>query len=260
MKGTVSRLGISLVVYAVWVAVTAVGGNIMTGGKEVPLEDLVKSGVGWNFVAAIVVLLVAIAVFKWNDLRFKAPHSLLRTMWFPSIYLIGFAVAVTMLGLPPVGTIAIVLFNTLLVGFSEETMFRGILFRAFEERMAVWPAIILTSALFGAVHLLNVFTTGELFMAAVQSLGAALSGLVFIAIMLRTGSIWPAIVYHGLWDCGLFMFGVSPGLESSAGAAPVDIPVWAAFVPVVLNLPNVIFALIMLRNIGKRGDKHVAGQ
>jgi len=244
------RVWASLGVYAIWIAITLFGARLATGGAEANLSDLVKHGIAWHFVAACVLLIGAIVLFRWNDLRFVRPQFVLRSIWFPALYLIVFAALIITLRMPPATTFAFIFINTMLVGFSEETMFRGVLFRAFEDRMAIWPAIILTSVLFGAVHLLNVFITGDLGPAALQSLAAALSGLVFMAILLRTGSIWPAIIYHGLWDCLIFTFTAGTTTDPALDAAS-DLPVWTTMMPILLNLPNVIFALIMLRNIHK---------
>ncbi|CRI66277.1 hypothetical protein THIOKS12720003 [Thiocapsa sp. KS1] len=62
--------------------------------------------------------------------------------------------------------------------------------------LVIWPAILVTSLLFGGIHSLNVFTTGHLLTSVIQSGAALLSGLLFIAIRLRTGSLWPAIITH----------------------------------------------------------------
>jgi membrane protease YdiL (CAAX protease family) len=49
-----------------------------------------------------------------------------------------------------------------LAELSEEWMFRGVLFQGLRSRLALWPATLLTSALFGAGHVMNVVTTGQL--------------------------------------------------------------------------------------------------
>lgn len=169
-------------------------------------------------------------------------------MWFPCIYLVLMVGAIILFGIPPLGALVLVFLNTMMVGFSEEVMFRGVLFRASLERMAIWPAIILNMVLFGGVHAFNGFITGDFGTALVQSLAAGMSGLVFMAILLRTGSIWPAIIYHGLWDFLLFTIGVaSAGSGEVAGEAPAG----SVYAPVLMNLPNFIFALILLRKIHK---------
>ena len=239
-------------------ATTLFGATLLTSGNETSLNDLVISGIGWQFVAAIALLLGAIAVFRWRDVGFVLPHSVVRTMWVPSLYLVVFLAMVLAVrfargGALPARTTALIAINCMMVGFSEETMFRGVLFRALKEKLAIWPAVLWTSALFGAVHLLNVFITGQLLPSMIQAISSGLIGLVFMAIVLRTGSLWPAIIYHGLWDGLVFLLGMSVQAASESGpsAAKADSPTWTVFVPLILNLPNLVFALIMLRNIAE---------
>ncbi len=239
------RILISLATYVVWVVITMIGAQIVVG-SDISLIELVNDGIGWHFLVSIAVLVAVIVIFHWNDIGFNRPRSIFRTMWFPSIYLCIFLAGLIYFGMPPTSVVIFIVLNTFLVGVSEEVMFRGILFRAFEQTMSIWPAILLTSFLFGAVHALNVFITGELGLAIMQSIAAGMSGLVFLAIVLRTGSLWTAIVYHFLWDCLLFLLGASApevGQESSDSMI--------IYGPILLNLPNTIFALILLRNIAK---------
>ncbi len=249
MSSTNKRIYISLVIYVVWIAVTMLGARLIAGG-ETSLNELVSTGIGWHFAIAIAILFFAIKYFKWGDLQFTKPHSLFRTLWFPAIYLLLFGAGIAFLGAPPLSVVLFVAINTFMVGISEEVMFRGVLFRALDKAMSIWPAIILTSVLFGAVHTLNVFITGELVTSIVQSVAAGLSGIVFMAILICTGSIWPAIIYHFLWDCLIFLVGLSVA-ATNPEAGQQDVGAMALYAPLLINLPNVIFALILLRNVGK---------
>lgn len=94
-----------------------------------------------------------------------------------------FAAMATAPGLPPASTALFVLANTLLVGLSEERMLGGVLLLAPRSRRALRPSILIASALFGAVHLLNVFITGQLFETAVQAVAASLSGMLPVALL-----------------------------------------------------------------------------
>lgn len=147
----------------------------------------------------------------------------------------------------------LVAINTLMVGASEEIMFRGVLFRAFDKVMPVWPAIILTTALFGAAHAVNVFITGELGQTLTRSIAAGMSGLVFMAIVIRTGSIWPAIIYYFLWNCLIFPAGSGVGVSNTVAAA-MEPGVIAVYGPILINLPNMIFALFLLRKVDNNYD------
>ena len=243
----------TLAVYFLWILVTLVGAKWLLGGEEAGLDELVKNGIGWQFVAAVGLLLIAITVFKWRDMRFGAPHSLLKVMWFPSLILLAISLPILSTGLPAAKVICFVAFNTFLVGVSEEVMFRGLLFRALLENSKVWTAIILTTVLFGSVHALNGFTTGEWGQALLQAIAAGMSGLIFIAIVIRTGSLWPAIIYHFLWDCVLFLMGAATAAKTEALPNPeIETTISdsaALLLPLLIALPNFLCALVLLRKV-----------
>lgn len=247
-----NRLWVALVVYVLWVAITLFGAKWLLGGRQAPLEELVKNGVGWQFVAAAALLIGAIAVFQWRDVKFVAPRSLLEVMWFPMLVLLAISSLVTLTGLPGGKVMFWVAFNTFLVGLSEEVMFRGVLFRALLENFEVWPAIIVTTLLFGAAHVFNGFTTGQWGTSVLQAMSACMSGLIFMAIVIRTGSIWPAIVYHWAWDCALFLMKTgsqTKGIEADPAQTERLMNSPAMFLPMLLVLPNFLCALVLLRKV-----------
>jgi membrane protease YdiL (CAAX protease family) len=91
----------------------------------------------------------------------------------------------------------------LVVGFFEEFLFRGYALYTVADGIGFWPAAILMSVSFGAVHLQN---TGE------GWIGVA--GVVFVGVfwsftLKRTGSLWFAIGMHAMFDFGeTFLFSV----------------------------------------------------
>jgi len=84
----------------------------------------------------------------------------------------------------------------LLVSFFEEFTFRGYTQFTLASGMGFWPAALLLSFIFGAIHLQN---PGE---AWVGALCAGLIGLFFCFTLRRTGSLWFAVGMHTSWDWG----------------------------------------------------------
>jgi uncharacterized protein len=84
----------------------------------------------------------------------------------------------------------------ILVGFFEEFSFRGYLQATLGSGIGFWPAAIVLSLIFGAIHLAN---SGEAVLGAVT---AGAFGLVAALSLFRTGSIWLAIGMHASWDWG----------------------------------------------------------
>lgn len=83
----------------------------------------------------------------------------------------------------------------ILPGFWEEVLFRGILFRWIEELGGSWAALLVTSVVFGLVHIANPNATWfSSFTIAVEA-GVLLGG----AYML-TRSLWMPIGLHAAWN------------------------------------------------------------
>ena len=249
MSPAMKRIAISLVIFIVWVSVTLFGMRWLAGGK-VELTDSLGHSVAWNLVAAALVVAGSIALFGWKDMRFNAPlPGTLKLLWFPALYLLGFYGLAMVSGFPPASTMLFVFINTLIVGFSEEGMFRGIIYRALRGSHGILAAVVMSSVMFGSVHVLNAFTTGHVFQSVVQACAATLSGFVFVAMLLRTGSIIVPMIYHALWDFGTFTVARAGG----GGGSAEDVPALVAYVvPVLFVLPNFLYALWLLK--GLRND------
>lgn len=101
------------------------------------------------------------------------------------------------------------------VGLAEELTFRGLITRMIYEKygytsVGVWFSVVVSSLLFGAVHLSNAAGgTMELGGVLVQMVGAAALGMCLAAIYLRTRSLWTVALLHGYMDiCALISTGV----------------------------------------------------
>lgn len=98
--------------------------------------------------------------------------------------------------LSPAGTACYIL-CMLGVGFVEEMIFRGFLFRAMEKDN-VRSAILVSSVTFGLGHLLNLVngSGAELVENLFQVTGAIAIGFCFVILFYRGGSLWPCILTH----------------------------------------------------------------
>lgn len=90
-----------------------------------------------------------------------------------------------------------------LVGLFEEFTFRGYTQFTLADGIGFWPAAILLSILFGAIHLGN---SGE---GLVGAAAVMMIGLVFALTLRRTGNLWLAVGWHASFDFGeTFLFSV----------------------------------------------------
>ena len=203
MQNGLPRTLLSLVVFVAWTAITVFLGRLWHYGQGTEtLDATVSNSLLPVFPVAITFLLTVILAFRWYDIGLNAPMPprSLRLLWLPALYILGFVALSIAAGLPPLPVMLVTLANTLMVAVSEELACRGILYQGLRARLSVWPAILLATLLFGAVHLFNGIVTGDFVAAAFQAVTAFMTGIAFMGIRIRTRSIYPGIVLHGLWD------------------------------------------------------------
>ncbi len=246
----------AVAVYLVWQAINTGIQVAGTGPGGIELIDLVQHGITPSLAAASLFLLAVVILFRWwgeVGLAQGPQRGTLRVIWPWLLFLALFAASALNAGLPPTSVTIFILVNTLLVGWSEEVMFRGIFLRGLHRSFGIWVAILGSSLIFGAIHLLNVLLTGDLNGAAMQAAAAFLSGVFLTAVRLRTGSLWTGIVLHGLWDAGTFL--VAAGATATAAAAPAPL---GAYGSVVLSIPLFLLGLFFLRHAGRDYGKDYA--
>ncbi len=76
----------------------------------------------------------------------------------------------------------------------EETLMRGYLYSGLRSRLRFWPALLITSLLFGAAHL-STGVSGPLWAAAVDTF---ILSAVLVYLREKTGALYAPIMLHGL--------------------------------------------------------------
>lgn len=84
----------------------------------------------------------------------------------------------------------------LIVGFFEEFLFRGYLLFTLGQGIGFWPAAVVLSIAFGAIHLGN---SGESWVGVAA---VVFIGLFWCLTLRRTGNLWFAVGLHAAWDWG----------------------------------------------------------
>lgn len=98
-------------------------------------------------------------------------------------------------------------------GFLEELLFRGVLYRIVEEWMGSWIALVVSSLVFGLVHLINPAATwtGALFISVE-------AGVLLAAAYMLTRRLWLGIGFHIAWN--FTQSAVFSGIVSGSDSAP----------------------------------------
>ncbi len=116
------------------------------------------------------------------------------------------------------------------VGFLEEIIFRGFLFKALCKD-GLKQAILISSITFGIGHLLNLFNGAELFSTLLQIAYAVSIGYLFTILFLCTDSLIPCILTHSAVNSlSCFASEQSILLEIAASVFLIIVPLVYAFV------------------------------
>lgn len=160
----------------------------------------------FEIVMTIFALLVAKKYFSWQELGFTKTKNIL---WFAPMAIMG-TIVVGNLGYFAIThadsfsaeqwqLFGVVAATTFLVGFSEELMYRGIVFSAFLQDSKV-KAVLVSAVIFSLLHAVNVFGGVTFGGMGLQLFMTFIAGLFFAFVRLKIENIVPLIIYHWLWD------------------------------------------------------------
>ena len=145
----------------------------------------------------------------------------------------------------------------------EETLFRGFVMRLLDEWMGSWGALLLSSVLFGFIH---IFTQGVGVWGAVSI--SIQAGVLLGAAFLVTRRLWLAFGIHAAWNflqSGVFSYPVAGGTPRQGILdVSVDGPAWLTGGSaglegsVVTTSVNIVVALILVVVAWKRGNTRPA--
>lgn len=93
--------------------------------------------------------------------------------------------------------------TTFLVGFSEELMYRWIVFQAFLQKNKVFSAVFFSALCFSLLHSANIFWGLGFDAVITQLILTFIFWLVFALLRIQLNNIIPLIVFHWLWNFAL---------------------------------------------------------
>lgn len=163
-----------------------------------------------------------------------------KLLWFLPLLIVGAGNLLFCAALPGTAAeTALLVLQMLLVDVLEELLFRGLLYRASEKRSET-AAIVVSSLVFGLMHLLNLFNEAPLPVLTQTAFATAL-GFLFALILARGGSIVPCIAVHGLINV------TSVFADEAALTPPRRLPLTGVMIGVVA-----VYALILVHTLPKK--------
>lgn len=136
--------------------------------------------------------------------------------------------------------VAVIVVTMLCVGFLEELIFRGFLFRALLQKHSLMPAVLIAGATFAFGHIVNLGRGMSPLEQGVQIMDAVAVGVVLTLLFALTGTILPLILFHGLIDIAG---------NIAAGDAQSDLAINAAVVVMCA-----VYALYLAARLRRKGE------
>ena len=178
------------------IAKTLISSLIMGTGLSKPWCDCIAEGITLILTAVMAIIQrkdapsygICPGTYK-GSLKYIIPLALLASMIIPYFIM----VPVTDPFLPA-------LLDVIFIGIMEELIFRGLVFRAAEVFTGEGKAVIISSILFGLLHLINLSGDDPVPYVLLQVVFNAVIGLAFAALRVKTKSILAGIVIHTFLD------------------------------------------------------------
>ena len=170
----------------------------------------VSDAVGIEFLAEMIFnaamsagLLLFIRKNRLSDyLGLKKPEiSASKMLFYIPLFLIASAAAFFGIGMeysPAVSVLRTVMM--ICVGFLEEVIFRGFLFRGIAKENLT-RAVVISSLTFAIGHFVNLLNGSDLFGSTVQVIYAVAVGFLMVFIFMRTSSLIACIAFHAFNNC-----------------------------------------------------------
>ena len=120
------------------------------------------------------------------------------------------------------------------VGFIEEIIFRGFLFRMM-EKSNVKSAIIVSAITFGVGHIINLLNGAELIQTLIQVCYATSIGFLFVIIFYKSKSLIPCIITH----C----------IVNSLSIFNIESTISLYIAPIILSIVPIIYTIYINKTI-----------
>jgi membrane protease YdiL (CAAX protease family) len=197
-------------VYIAFIAAATVYVFRATSGPEGVIETL-QALLPFQLFAAAFCVFVAMRHFgmkaagfgkiDWSGLAWLLPAWIILAVMFWDIAQVLTPSDLFALG---IGGLALLIVTPFFIALAEELMFRGILLRGAMTGLPLGYAMFLSAALFGAMHVVNGITGQDAAGTSQQMAFALLVGFALAPIAIRTGNLWPLIIWHWLWNLAVF--------------------------------------------------------
>jgi membrane protease YdiL (CAAX protease family) len=158
------------------------------------LAKLIEEG-----LQAITVIIFITGMNLWHNVGNIIKISKKSILFVLPIIVLSFIPLFNGMNTYEVSSILMVMGISIFIGFSEELACRGVILPALMYKGKVY-SIIVSSIIFGSLHLMNIFRGAGIEDTMLQVIFATGFGLTMAIVRYKTELILPQILVHALWD------------------------------------------------------------
>ena len=170
---------------------------------------MVKTLIWFEIIMTLFAVVMSVKFFSWQQLGFTKIDKK-NIAWLLPMAITAVVILFTMTSFMSQAQISaqqwqlftVVGITTLLVGFSEELVYRGIVFSAFFKDSQI-KALWVSAVIFSLLHSVNVVAGLEISGMLMQLAMTFIAGLFFALVRIKIQSIIPLMIFHWLWDFNL---------------------------------------------------------
>ncbi|WP_312167599.1 type II CAAX endopeptidase family protein [Microbacterium sp.] len=226
-SGRPRSIWLALAAVVVYVLLAAGLGSLLSGlvGDD---QELAQFSLG-HFIPLAIAIIGLLLFLRWagwgGEVWRERPTPALtpRRWWLIAIPVLVVLLPISQLGdIPwasrPIGYVLVIAAGTLMVGFGEELLIRGVLLTAVRARHGELVALLGTSLVFALAHIPGSIIAGaSLATIAFQVSFLAAAGAAYYWVRRVTGRLWVAMLAHAFTDWVLY-------LASGAGRPGASMP------------------------------------
>ena len=218
-------------------------------------DQVLNADTPYMLTYSIVSILTMVFLAWWFKMRFKnadyegiivlrnfgracliaLPGLLFVALNFFSVNIGNFKIGILLLGFIP--------------AFTEEIAFRGLVIpnwmRVWNKKSGIWLSLFVTSAVFGLFHAANILVGADVGTTLFQVFYAFALGMLLAGIVIRTGTLWPCILIHGLMDFSAFL-GNEAMYQGAVQTQGFEFG-WDVIPVLVLSAFYIVYAIIICR-------------
>ena len=173
-------------------------------GSTIPIRGELGDNSIWMLIALLIISGIILFFIKKHKLEEKygvniLPKNAKKYFYFIPLIILAFGNLWGGIKLHFSGiSLAFACISMALIGFVEEIIFRGFLFRAIEKNKGAKQAIIISAITFGIGHFVNLFAGQASIDTILQIIFAISMGFVFTFLFYKSKSIWPCVLTHAI--------------------------------------------------------------